>query len=57
MVFGLLCHGSTWQNTTLGFYKFEIKEEAKTQQKKFFISEVWSLNLKDIGLLETDFDV
>ncbi len=57
MVFGLLCHGSTWQNTTLGFYKFEIKEEAKTQQKKFFISEVWYLNLKDIGLLETDFDV
>lgn len=51
MAFGLLCEsGQNRQNSTLGFYKLEVRDDPKTGLKRISVSEEWSRNLQDLGV-------
>ena len=49
-----MCEGGPdKQNSTLGFYKLEIKDEPETGLKRISVGEEWGINLQELGLKTT----
>lgn len=45
MAFGYLCQGPSGRNSTLGLYRFEVKDDKETKMKRITLTQLWVQNL------------
>ena len=50
MAFGYLCQGPADASSTLGLYRFEVKDNKEKKLKQIVLGEMWAINLAEKGL-------
>ena len=48
MAFGFSCQGPS--GTSLGLYRFEVRDDAERKLKKISLAEMWAVDLAEAGL-------